>query len=208
VLKYTAVKFILRVKVSKKTILHLARHGQTEWNTEHRIQGQLDSPLTVQGKQQAEHLARLCLSLNISKILTSPLGRAVQTAGICAHKLNLDVMIIDGIKERHFGQWQGLLTPQVQGYKDYTEITSQITECEPKEGESAKQLLSRFEQALKIQVKEAPNDTYLVVTHGDVLRCFMAQFLTPEQSQTGYDYKNGHLISIAYDHSRGCFLPL
>tara|TARA_R110001583_G_scaffold188860_3_gene351338 strand:- start:26651 stop:27235 length:585 start_codon:yes stop_codon:yes gene_type:complete len=194
--------------VSKKTILHLARHGQTEWNTEHRIQGQFDSPLTVKGEQQALQLAMLCLPLNINKILTSSLGRAIQTANICADKLNLDVLVVDGIKERHFGQWQGLLTPEVQSHKDYTEITSQVTDCKPEGGESARQLLTRFENTLKKQVNEAPDDTYLVVTHGDVLRCFMSQFLTQGQLQTGYDYKNGHLISIGYNYESGFFFPL
>lgn len=207
-LKYKAVKFILRVKVTKKTILHLARHGQTEWNTEHRIQGQFDSPLTAKGEQQAVQLAMLCLPLQINKILTSSLGRTIQTANICAGKLNIDVIVLDGLKERHFGSWQGLLTQEVQSDIDYTEITSQISDCKPEGGESAKQLLIRFENTLKKQVKEAPDDTYLVVTHGDVLRCFMSQFLMQGQSQTGYDYKNGHLISIGYDITSDSFFPL
>ncbi|WP_413698997.1 histidine phosphatase family protein [Psychromonas sp. KJ10-10] len=194
--------------MSKKTILYLARHGQTQWNTEHRIQGQFDSALTAKGEQQALHLASLCSTLNISRILTSSLGRAIQTANICAQALQIEVNIVEGLKERHFGTWQGLLTPEVQNHQDYLEITSQITDCKPEQGESALQLLRRFQDTLKQQLQQHPQETFLVVTHGDVLRCFMAQFSPKDALQTGYDYKNGHLISIGYDFKNDIFFTL
>jgi len=194
--------------VNKKTILHLARHGQTHWNIEHRIQGQLDSTLTRVGEQQALELAERCLALNINQILTSSLGRAVQTAVICGQHLQLKETILAGIEERNFGLWQGELTPTVQSHPNYAEITSQLTDCKPEQGESAQQLLTRFEQALKHQLQQAPDDNYLIITHGDVLRCFMTQFHHEGQLSTGYDYKNGHYISICYDHQREQFTLL
>lgn len=194
--------------MSKKTILYLARHGQTEWNTEHRIQGQFDSSLTQKGEVQAINLASLCLPLNITRILTSSLGRAVQTASICAKQLQIEMTIVEGLKERHFGTWQGLLTPEVENHPDYLEITSQITDCKPEQGESALQLLGRFQETLKYQLQQNPDETFLVVTHGDVLRCFMSQFIQQDVPQTGYDYKNGHLISIGYDFKSDSFFTL
>lgn len=191
--------------MNKKTIFHLARHGQTTWNIEHRIQGQLDSLLTVEGEAQALQLAILCLPLNISQVLTSSLGRARQTATICAQRLQVEAKIVKGIEERNFGTWQGRLTPEMQSHKNYLEITSQVTDCKPENGESAQQLLTRFEQALKEQFQKAPDEHYLVVTHGDALRCFMSQFLTENKSNTGYSYKNGHSISVSYDHALECF---
>jgi len=191
--------------MSQKTIFHLARHGQTQWNIEHRIQGQIDSDLTLKGQQQALQLATYCLPFNISKILCSPLGRAIQTADICAKKLQLSHVILKGIEERHFGLWQGRLSPEMQSHVDYVDITSQVTDCKPEQGESAKALLFRFHKALKQQFQKAPDDNYLIITHGDVLRCFMSQFLQENQSNTGYDYKNGHSIAVSYDHISGHF---
>ncbi|WP_022942491.1 histidine phosphatase family protein [Psychromonas hadalis] len=191
--------------MNKKTTFYLARHGQTRWNIEQRIQGQLDSSLTKIGKQQALQLATQCLSLNINKILTSSLGRAVQTAAICSELLHVKHTVVRGIEERNFGLWQGRLTPEMQSHHDYTEITAQITDCKPEQGESAKQILIRFECALKQQFQSAPHENYLIITHGDVLRCFMAQFKDCEELSTGYDYKNGQLISLSYDHQRGRF---
>ena len=63
----------------------LARHGQTEWNRLGRRQGQLDSPLTVLGKRQAQSLARAVTGLpGIDGVFSSPLGRAAVTAIWCA----------------------------------------------------------------------------------------------------------------------------
>jgi len=191
--------------VNKKTTFHLARHGQTAWNIEHRIQGQLDSLLTTKGEAQALQLAILCEPLNISQVLTSSLGRAMQTATICAQRLQIQAKIVQGIEERHFGTWQGKLTPEMQAHVDYVEITSQITDCKPEQGESAKQLLTRFENALKQQFESEPSETYLIITHGDILRCFMGQFSESGSASTGYDYKNGQLISLSYDHQTSCF---
>ena len=75
--------------MNKKSTFYLARHGQTEWNIEGRIQGQLDSPLTALGKQQALLLAEQCKMLSITSLLTSPLGRALATAELCAKALAL-----------------------------------------------------------------------------------------------------------------------
>lgn len=194
--------------MTKKTIFHLARHGQTLWNIEHRIQGQLDSALTTVGKQQALQLACLCEPLNITQILTSSLGRALQTARICGQQLQLSEKILVGIEERDFGLWQGKLTPEMQSHRDYIEITSQVTDRKPEQGESAKQLLTRFEYALKQQFQQAPEDTYLIITHGDALRCFMGQFQQAAHGCNGYDYKNGKLLSLTYHHKNRQFLLL
>lgn len=194
--------------MTKRTLFHLARHGQTEWNLEQRIQGQLDSALTVTGEQQALQLATLCQPLRISQILTSYLGRAVQTAKICAEHLQLSEKVLPGIEERNFGLWEGKMTPDVQSEPDYTEITSQVSDCKPAQGESSKQLLTRFENALKQQFLQAPDDNYLIITHGDVMRCFMSQFQQAGQLSTGYDYKNGQYISLSYDPITDQFLLL
>jgi broad specificity phosphatase PhoE len=199
--------------LNHKTIFYLARHGQTEWNVEQRIQGQLDSPLTTSGEDQARSLAAQCVDLNISAILTSPLGRAVKTAEICAERLSLIPTLVEGFEERHFGTWQGLLVSEVKAHCDYAEITSQITDCKPQSGESAKQALSRFERALSKALQTANQKVTLVILHGELLRCFLTQFVQPAQtaplgkkpSNTGYDYPNGQLIPLSYDQHTGTY---
>ncbi|MDP5307748.1 histidine phosphatase family protein [Paracoccus spongiarum] len=61
--------------------LYLMRHGETVWNAEGRLQGLMDSPLTERGRQQASRQAVLVAAVAAHRY-SSPLGRAVQTAGI------------------------------------------------------------------------------------------------------------------------------
>ncbi|MFD2741313.1 histidine phosphatase family protein [Sulfitobacter aestuarii] len=88
--------------------LWFLRHGQTQWNAEHRLQGQLDSPLTAQGRRDAARQAALLPPILAQKpaIFVSPLGRARQTAEIAlqgaAYRTDPRLM------EIHAGAWQGL----------------------------------------------------------------------------------------------------
>lgn len=93
--------------------LFLARHGQTTWNQEHRLQGQLDSPLTADGVRQAEITAHRLSDAGITTVCTSPLGRAVHTATIIAARLGADVVEVPGLAEVHHGEMAGLTWEEV-----------------------------------------------------------------------------------------------
>ena len=72
-----------------KTTLYLARHGQTTWNKIHRFQGQLDSDLTQTGRQQSEQLALHLAPQEIDLIVSSTLGRSIDSALICQQILGI-----------------------------------------------------------------------------------------------------------------------
>lgn len=82
----------------------LWRHGQTDWNIENRFQGHSDIPLNSVGHRQAERAAPLLLSLKPSKIVSSDLIRAQQTAAALATLSNLAVSIDAGLRETHGGK--------------------------------------------------------------------------------------------------------
>lgn len=185
--------------MNKHIVFYLARHGQTEWNLEHRIQGQLDSELTQLGKQQALQLAVDCQHLNITRVLTSPLGRAEHTARICAAQLQVEVEKVAGFEERNFGHWQGKLTSEVDSHPQYTEMISALTDCKPELGESANQALSRFKQTLMNQLEKSPNDNLLVIAHGEILRCLISSLPESNKAITGYDFNNGQILALSYD---------
>ncbi len=83
------------------------RHGQTEWNQAFRLQGQLDSPLTLQGVADAERQGRIIAPIlrENPQCLVSPLGRTLHTARIAlaGHPFETD----DRLMEIHAGAWQG-----------------------------------------------------------------------------------------------------
>ncbi|QFT60171.1 Phosphoserine phosphatase 1 [Sulfitobacter sp. THAF37] len=89
------------------------RHGQTEWNREYRLQGQLDSPLTEQGAAEARRQADLMPPILAQRpaIFVSPLGRTRQTADIAlrgaAYRTDPRLMEINA------GAWQGLLRDEI-----------------------------------------------------------------------------------------------
>ncbi len=90
------------------------RHGETHWNVEKRIQGQLESQLTSRGIEDAKAQARLVppiLALN-PPCFVSPLGRAQQTAKIALE--GREYITDDRLAEAHAGEWQGLLRDDVR----------------------------------------------------------------------------------------------
>ncbi|WP_153914578.1 histidine phosphatase family protein [Shewanella sp. TC10] len=87
--------------------IFIARHGQTQWNKQYRLQGQHDSPLTSVGVEQSNYLGQQLKQLAPTSIYSSDLGRAVQTATIANQHLNLPLQTHISLRERHFGLLQG-----------------------------------------------------------------------------------------------------
>jgi broad specificity phosphatase PhoE len=91
----------------------LVRHGETQWNLQRRVQGRFDSPLTERGVAQSHAVGQLVRSLPdaaFARIITSPLGRARQTAEIIAGHLGTGqgLIIDDRLREISVGSWDGL----------------------------------------------------------------------------------------------------
>jgi broad specificity phosphatase PhoE len=92
----------------------LVRHGQTEWNVAGRRQGQLDSALTALGAAQAGRVAATLRGRSVDGVFTSPLGRALATANVCARALVLPVTVVDELAEVHHGDMAGMTTAEIE----------------------------------------------------------------------------------------------
>lgn len=101
------------VIMSSERVL-LARHGQTEWNLVGRRQGQLDSPLTERGVEQARLAAAALRGHAVDAVFTSPLGRAVTTAEIFARALGAAIVVVDDLAEVHHGRFAGLTHGEIE----------------------------------------------------------------------------------------------
>lgn len=86
---------------------YFIRHGQTDWNKIHRLQGQIDIPLNEEGRNQALELQSLLHNLDIAHVYHSPLSRAHETMHIACKYLDVPKIPLDALKERHFGEWEG-----------------------------------------------------------------------------------------------------
>ena len=100
------------------TDLILWRHGQTDYNSQGRIQGQVDVPLNETGRDQARRAAEDIAALGPTRIVSSPLIRARDTAEALASLTGLSVEIDEGLAEKSFGDWEGLkaINPDVVGW--------------------------------------------------------------------------------------------
>ncbi|MGV2902727.1 histidine phosphatase family protein [Microbacterium sp. AGC62] len=93
--------------------LLLARHGQTVWNVEHRLQGQLDSPLTDEGIAQARAIASRLGDAGVLTVCSSPLGRAMQTAVIIADRLGAEVIEVPELADLDHGALAGMTWDEI-----------------------------------------------------------------------------------------------
>ena len=88
--------------------LIIVRHGVTEWNKEGRLQGKKDIPLSKEGEEQADKLAKRLKDEKIDKIYASPLKRACKTAEIINKYHKLPINIEDGLREISYGIFDGI----------------------------------------------------------------------------------------------------
>ena len=86
---------------------YFMRHGEADWNVERMCIAQLDRPLTVRGRSQAEAARHHFAGLEISTVFHSPLSRAAETAGLAMHGRCIDLQIDEGLMEACLGVKQG-----------------------------------------------------------------------------------------------------
>jgi len=91
--------------------LYILRHGETEWNAQNRMQGELNSALTPKGERDAARQGEILQTLDLDgfQFLTSPQGRAIQTAGIALARVAVAVRTDDRLREIGVGDWSGRL---------------------------------------------------------------------------------------------------
>lgn len=95
------------------TEIWLVRHGETDWNREQRLMGQLDIPLNPLGLQQAASLAAEMTGQAFDALYASVQIRARQTAEVLAATLNLPLRLDARLCEENIGGWQGLTIAEV-----------------------------------------------------------------------------------------------
>ena len=180
--------------------LFVVRHGETEWNTQKRLQGQLDSPLTAVGIEQAYGVAKLVKAFEIESIFSSPIGRAIKTATICAEQLKLKVYSEPSLVERDFGKWQGELFESLSGEPHFEKIFFEVTKHAPPAGEAGTDCGERIKTSLKAIAKNNREKNILIITHGDAIRC-LHFMLNGESGCDAYSqYGNGHIFELSYCH--------
>ena len=94
------------------------RHGQTDWNVGLRLQGSTDIPLNDTGRNQARRAAEVLSDQGLTRIIASPLSRALETATIVGERLGLTPVIDDRLIERNFGLFEGMTIDEVHQHRE------------------------------------------------------------------------------------------
>jgi len=97
---------------------YVLRHGQTDWNVELRLQGSTDIPLNDTGRIQAARAAEVLAAEGITRIIASPLSRALETARIVGRHIGLEPETDARLIERNFGLFEGMTIDEVRRHRE------------------------------------------------------------------------------------------
>src|SRR5476649_965924 len=100
--------------MAETSLITLIRHGETTWNAERRVQGQLESPLSERGVQQAEALAQRMQFEKFDALYASDLARAYATAEKIAALTGGRIHSDQRLRERHYGVFQGFTWDEIR----------------------------------------------------------------------------------------------
>lgn len=158
--------------------LYIARHGETEWNREGRLQGWDDSPLTSLGEKQAEALGERLKELSLYKVYMSPLGRVESTAQIALAGLSLPVEKDERLKELKLGEWEGLRSDEAK--KRYPELYRKALEephrFDPPWKEDYYELKERVVEAAEQILANEKGKNVLLISHGLASKTLLSYF--------------------------------
>lgn len=95
------------------TDLYLVRHAESEWNAAGRWQGQADPPLSQRGLEQARALAQRFPDVDVTRVLSSDLERALETATPFAARFGITPQVDPDLREIDVGSWSGMSRPEI-----------------------------------------------------------------------------------------------
>lgn len=171
-------------------IVYFVRHGETEFNRQKRLQGWRDSPLSDAGRAQAERVALAVQTLEVSRGLVSPLGRARQTAEIIQRHKAVSLEPSDDLREISFGDFEGNTLDEIEvkfpGQWERRQ-SEKWTYCPPG-GEANRDALPRALNVIARIEADSDDAPWLIVAHFAINRLIFSTMagLEPEEIMRVY----------------------
>ena len=177
-----------------ETLFGLFRHGQTDWNINFLLQGVTDIPMNQTGIDQVKLAAQAIRREDWDLILTSPLGRARQTAEIIYDQVGFDEVLEENLLiERSFGEAEGL------SHEQWREKYSNLDEIPG--GESRTQLALRSQLLLDNVSEQFSGKRILAVSHGALIRTLIAIASNDQLPRDGERLGNASLNVVGHEDS-------
>jgi probable phosphoglycerate mutase len=155
----------------QSTRLCIVRHGETAWNAEHRVQGQLDIPLNAIGLRQAEAVGKALKGESFDALYSSDLARTQQTAAPAANLLSHKILLEKDLRERHYGMFERLTYAEVKEKHaaEYARFAARDPDFDFASGESLRKFSARSLAVLAKIAGAHAGQHVLIFTHGGVL---------------------------------------
>lgn len=166
----------------------LWRHGRTEWNQQNRFQGHSDVPLDDFGIHQAKEAAKILAYLKPSKIISSDLERAANTAEELSKLVGIPVDIDANLRETNGGSWEGMYRDELdEHHGEEIRAWASGSDLAPGgHGERRSEVAARMTSSIEDALLEVPDDGVLVVaTHGGAARAALCSMLGLDPSSWG-----------------------
>lgn len=180
----------------------VVRHGETLWNRDHRIQGQLDSQLSPTGLAQAEAVGKRLQGEGATLLVSSDLGRTLQTAAPIAALTELKLNTDERLRERAFGQFQALTPDEIHQRfpEEYKHWQARDPDFVVPGGESLMQLRARLVACFN-EIAGRGFAKVIIVTHGGVLDAlYRYATATPYSVPRNWALANASLNDIAIEN--------
>lgn len=179
--------------------IYLIRHGETDYGKKNFTTGHTDIPLNETGKEQAKSTAIFLKEKGISKIFSSSLRRASETALIIASELDLSVVEYDELMERSSGKLDGV------PFTDFFDTLKRVGNFETMILQAGGEPLNEFKERvwnkfLEITQKHYDHEIILIVAHGEVIRLILAEIF--KSPYPPISLRNCDINIIEYDTDR------
>ena len=147
------------------------RHGETAWNVDTRVQGQLDIGLNTKGRWQAQQVALAVAGESIQALYASDLWRAYDTALSIASVTGLTVQTDEGLRERGFGVFEGKTFAEVEALWPDQAFSwrKRVPDFAPEGGESLLIFRERVLKAVSALAAKNMGEQIVLVSHGGVM---------------------------------------
>lgn len=159
--------------------LYFLRHGQTECSRANAFCGSINPELTPEGVEMAQAFANAYQSTPWTAIFCSPMGRTMATAKPLCEAIGMQPELRDGLKEIHYGQWEGK-TPETVSHEyhdDYIRWIADPAWYPPTQGESAIAIAYRALQVIDEIKQRFSSGNVLIVAHKATIRIVLCGLL-------------------------------
>jgi broad specificity phosphatase PhoE len=156
--------------------VYLIRHGQTDWNCDQRVMGQLDIPLNEIGRAQARRTAEFLSHEKFSAVYSSDLSRAWETAQLIAQLHRLEVIPAPELREMTYGHWEGLTRQEVIARypEEYAQRRENPSGFQPSGGESRQELYDRSTRKFEEIIAQHQHEPIALIAHGGSCRAIVS----------------------------------